>query len=157
MLGADIEVVIVVVIESIFSVCVRFVSMPSISDYTLYFIGFKQMGNPCAVVSRIQPHILWQFSNPLLDFFEYFRHGRNVVDVRRFYMYIHNHIMHTVYRAMLAVMESIRFTFSRLLTTLRIRRAFHFGRRSAALGFIVIAAEWFLSEYFSVPIYLRVQ
>lgn len=91
-------------------------SMPSVSDYALYAIAFQQMRNPCAVVSRVQPHILWQLPKPLLDFREYFGHGRNVVDVRGLYVYVHDHIMQIVHCAVLAVMEAVRLAIPRLLT-----------------------------------------
>lgn len=108
MLGAGIEVVLPVIAESVLSVGVCFVSMSSISDYALYSLAFQQMRNPCAVVSRVQSHILRQLPEPLFDFREYFGHGRYIVDIRGLYVYVHDHVMQAVYRAMLAVMEAVR-------------------------------------------------
>ena len=118
MLGAGIEVVLPVIAESVLSVGVRFVGMSSMPDYALYSLAFQQMRNPCAVVSRVQPHILWQLPKPLLDFRECFGPGRNVVDVRGLYVYVHDHIMQIVHCAVLAVMEAVRLAIPRLLTAL---------------------------------------
>lgn len=108
MLGAGVEVVLPAIAESVLSVGIRFVGMSPISDYALYPLAFQQMRNPCAVVSRVQSHILRQLPEPLFDFCEYFGHRRYIVDIRGLYVYVHDHVMQAVYRAMLAVMEAVR-------------------------------------------------
>ena len=59
------------------------------------------MCNWCAVISGIQSHIFREMTKALLNLPENGWQRRSVIDVRWFHMYIDNHIVLTVYRAML--------------------------------------------------------
>ncbi len=117
------------------------------------------MCNRRTVISGIQSHIFREMTKALLNLPENGWQRRSVIDVRWFYMYIDNHIVLTVYRAMLTVMKSIRFPVAILLSAFWICQAFHlrFSAASCWRMVIIIMLKWLFTQYLSVQINLLIQ
>ncbi len=92
--------------EAAFAVALRPVGVPLVADDALDSLLFQQMGDSCAVASRVQSHGLRQLSQPHLDFVGDFRKRSDVVDVGRFDVDVD--VAPAVHRPVFAVMKAFR-------------------------------------------------
>ena len=126
------------------------------------------------MVSRVQSHIFGQFPQAFPDLPENLRHWRDVVDVGRFHMDIHNHIVLAIHCPMFAVVESIRLPVPALLSALRVCCALHPFRCAAPAAFpaffvviiavvtlpvflILTSVERLLAQYLPIQVHLLLQ
>lgn len=77
------------------------------------------------MVSCIESHVLRKVPKTLINFSENCRQRRNVIHIGRFHMHIDDDIVFAVYSSVFAVMKSVGFSFTVLLTAFRISQTFH--------------------------------
>ncbi len=157
LLRTDVFVALRVVAEAVLPVVCAFVCVPPVADYPLYSLPLQQVRDPRVVISRVQSHVPGQRAQSCFDFVEDLGQRSYVVDVCRLHMYIYNHVALAVHRAVLAVIKPVRFPLPALLAALRIRRALHPLRASAAPVLTVFPLKRLLPQFFPLLVHLRVQ
>ena len=137
-LRACIEVVLWIVFETVLPEVFPCVCVTAVPDYALDSSADQQMSSLCAMVSRIEPHILGKMAKPGCYFVQYLRHRFHVIDIGRFHVHVNDHVAFAVHGPMLAVVKPIRFALPGLLSCIRVSCALHSCLFPAAGWWIIV-------------------